>query len=244
MSGPAVGAGCITRSTSEQKRKRLDGRLGGPNSPHVKTTSARKLMAASLGLLLASCTATRSSLPIPTSAQELSRSVLVLEKTPDGQVTHSWEPLSGFDLSKYPYRASGGTVEGPIVRAAWTRDCEEESDACLEMCTKSLRGRNWSHANKGSKAEKCREKCRRAYMDCNELRDQAEALKFTAADNAVAWLKQHHEELLVGTVVVIAGVAFVAAVVGSGGTALVLVPAVLMVSSDTPSATQLAQVKP
>ena len=110
-------------------------------------------MAASLGLLLAACSATRASLPTPTSVQELSRSVLVIEKTPDGQLTHSWEPLSGFDLSKYPYRASGGTVDGPIVRAAWTRDCEEESDACLEMCMKSLRGRNWSHANKGSKAE-------------------------------------------------------------------------------------------
>lgn len=46
-------------------------------------------MAISLGLLLASCSATRTSLPTPTSAQELSRSVLILEKTPDGQVTHS-----------------------------------------------------------------------------------------------------------------------------------------------------------
>ncbi|WP_239014616.1 hypothetical protein [Archangium violaceum] len=170
--------------------------------------------------------------------------MLVIEKTPDGQVTHSWEPLSGFDLSKYSYRASGSTVDGPIVRATWTRDCEEESDACFDMCTKSLRGRNWSHANKGSKARMCRDKCRLAYNDCNELREQAETLKFSTADKAVAWLKQHHEELLVGTVVVIAGVAFVAVVVGSGGSALVLVPAVLMVSSDVPVGLQLARVNP
>ncbi|MCY1081664.1 hypothetical protein [Archangium lansingense] len=57
-------------------------------------------------------------------------------------------------------------------------------------------------------------------------------------------MKQHHQELLVGTVVVIAGVAFVATVVGSGGTALVLVPTVLMVSSDEPAGLQLAKVKP
>jgi hypothetical protein len=57
-------------------------------------------------------------------------------------------------------------------------------------------------------------------------------------------LKQHHEELVVGTVVVIAGVTFVAAVVGSAGTALVLVPAILMVSSETPLVPQLARVKP
>ena len=198
----------------------------------------------SLGFLLVSCSATRSSLPTPTSAQELSRSVLILEKTPDGQVTHSWEPLSSFDLSKLPYRASGSTVEGTIVRATWTRNCEAESDACMDMRKKSLRGRNWSHANKGSKAKMCREKCMLAYNDCNDLRDQAEALKFTAADKAVAWLKQHHEELLVGTVVVITGVAFVATVVGSGGTTLLLVPALLMVSSDAADASQIAQVKP
>ncbi len=198
----------------------------------------------SLGFLLVSCSATRSSLPTPTSAQELSRSVLVLEKTPDGQVTHSWQPLSSFDLSKLPYRAGGGTVEGPIVRAAWTRDCDDEFKSCIDMCTKSLRGRNWSHANDISKNRLCRNRCLPFYNDCCKLRDQAEALKFSTADTAVAWLKQHHEELLVSTVVVIAGVAFVATVVGSGGTTLLLVPAVLMASSETPIAPQLAQVKP
>ncbi len=201
-------------------------------------------MAISLGFLLVSCSATRSSLPTPTSIQELSRSVLILEKTPDGQVTHSWEPLSSFDLSKLPYRSSSTTVEAPIVRAAWTRDCEEEQDACMAMCMKSLRGRNWSHANEGSKKEHCRRSCRPAYLDCCELRERAAALKFTAADNAVLWLKQHHEELLVGTVVVITGVAFVVTVAGSGGTALVLAPALLLVSSETPIVPQLAQVKP
>lgn len=55
--------------------------------------------------------------------QELSRSMLVLEKTPDGQVTHSWEPLSSFDLSKSSYRASGSAVECAIARAVRTRDC-------------------------------------------------------------------------------------------------------------------------
>ncbi|REG26642.1 hypothetical protein ATI61_111192 [Archangium gephyra] len=222
----------------------MDGPLCGTNSRHVKTTSPWRLIAVGLGFFLASCSAPRASLPTPTSAQELSRSVLILEKTPGGQITHSWEPLSSFDLSKLPYRASSTTVEGPIVRAAWTRDCEEESDACMDMCRKSLRGRNWSHANKGSKEEDCRRRCRPAYLGCCQLREQAEALKFTAADNAVLWLKQHHEELLVGTVVIITGVAFIVTVVGSGGTTLVLVPALLLVSSETPIVPQLAQVKP
>jgi hypothetical protein len=54
-------------------------------------------------------------------------------------------------------------------------------------------------------------------------------------DSAVDWVKRHRNEILAGAVVVIAGVAFVAAVAGSGGGALVLVPLVLMASVDTPS---------
>lgn len=201
-------------------------------------------MALSLCLLLVSCSATRTSFPNPTSVQELSRFVLVIQKTPDGQVTHSWEPLNSFDLSRSPYRASSSTVEGPIIHAAWTRNCEDEASACEDMCMKSLRGRNWSHANRGSKARICRDRCRPAYDDCCRLRDQAETLKFPTIDKAITWLKQHHEELLVGTVVVIAGVAFVASVVGSGGTTLILVPAVLLVSSDVPSDPSIAAMKP
>lgn len=204
----------------------------------------RRLMASSLGLLLVSCSATHASHPGPTNVQEHSRFALVIKETPDGQVIHSWEPLSSFNLSRYPYRASGSSVQGPIVRAAWTRDCEEERDACEKMCIKSLRGRNWSHANRASRAEICRGRCRAAYADCSQLREQAEALRFPTVDKAVDWLKQHHEELLVGAVVVIAGVAFVAVAVGSGGSALVLVPAVLLVSSDIPPELQLATVKP
>ncbi|MGZ3458159.1 MAG: hypothetical protein ACXU86_06580 [Archangium sp.] len=170
--------------------------------------------------------------------------VLVIKEAPDGQVTHSWEPLSRFDLSKYPYRASSSTVKGPIVRATWTRNCDDENDACEEICMKSLSGRNWSHANRGSKAEICRNRCRPAYNDCCRLRDQAKALEFPGADKAVTWLKQHHDELLVGAVVVIAGVTFVAVAVGSGGTALVLAPAFLWVSSGVPSEPQVAAVHP
>jgi hypothetical protein len=174
-------------------------------------------MAVSLCLLLLSCSATRSSIPSPLSVQELSRLVLVIKARPDGQVIHSWAPLSSFDLSTYP---------------------------CMEMCMPSLRGRNWNHANRGAKARICRDRCRPAYEDCSQRREQAEALKFQVVDDAVSWLKQHHEELLVGTVVVIAGVTFVVIVAGSGGAALVLAPAVILVGTDVPSEPQIAAVKP
>lgn len=79
----------MTCPLSQHKDKWLDAPLFGANSLHVKMTAAWKLMAMSLGVLLVSCGVTRAPLPTPTSAQELSRSVLILEMTRYGQVTHS-----------------------------------------------------------------------------------------------------------------------------------------------------------
>jgi hypothetical protein len=211
----------------------------------MRTTSApQRLMASSLGLLLVSCSATRYSAPTSTDAYDLSRSVLVIKEAPDGQVVHSWEPMSNFDLSRVPYPADDSGVQGKIVRASWTRDCDEELDTCMDMCRQSLRGRNWSHASRGSKEEMCRKRCNPAYLDCCQLREQAEAMKFTAVDEAVDWLKRNRQEVLLGTVIIIAGVAFVVVVVGTGGAALVLAPAVLLASSDVSSARSIAAAKP
>jgi hypothetical protein len=91
----------------------------------------------------------------------------------------------------------------------------------------------------------CRDRCRPAYNDCCRLRDQAETLKFPTDDQAVNWLKQHREELVAGTVVVIAGVTFIVVVGGSGGLALMLVPAFLLASAEVvPSEPHVVEVKP
>ncbi|HYH95897.1 hypothetical protein, partial [Hyalangium sp.] len=203
----------------------------------------QRVMALSLVLLLVACGATRSAYG-PQEGDELSRLVLVIQEAPDARVTHGWEPVSHFDLSKYPSRVIDGGLQGRFIRAAWTRDCEEEFDACTAMRVKSLTGPNWSHANQGSKARICRDRCRPAYNDCSRLRDQAEALSFPVIDEAVDWLKRHRRELRVGAVVVIAGVAFVAIVAGSGGSALILAPAVLFVSADASPTPSIAAAKP
>jgi hypothetical protein len=188
----------------------------------------------SLIILLVSCSTPSHVGTGPSVPQDLSRYALVIEETADGQVIHSWVPASNFDLSRYAYRPSAGGAERRIVHASFSRDCEEERDQCEEMCKASLKGRNWSHASAGSKAEICRRRCRPAYLDCSQLREQADAVKFPVTDKAVDWLKRHREEILLGTVIVIAGVAFTVVIVGSAGTALVLVPAVLLVSSEVP----------
>jgi len=48
----------------------------------------------------------------------------------------------------------------------------------------------------------------------------------TAADDAIEWLKRNRKELLVGTIVIIAGVAFVTLSAGAG--VVVLAPVVLV----------------
>jgi hypothetical protein len=70
--------------------------------------------------------------------------------------------------------------------------------------------------------------------------------EFDSVDRAVDWIKNHREELLVGTVIVIAGVAFAVAVAASAGGALILVPLVLVVdnSSGLPPVTGLARSSP
>ncbi|WNG53085.1 hypothetical protein F0U60_53215 [Archangium minus] len=59
-------------------------------------------------------------------------------------------------------------------------------------------------------------------------------MRFSAVEDAVGWLKKHRTELLVGTVVVIAGVTFVTISAGTG--LLVLSPLVLMASASSADA--------
>lgn len=211
-------------------------------------TASQRLMASSLSLLLLSCSATAYVPSGPSGSADLSRYVLLIQEAPDGWVSHAWQRLSEFDLSRYPELASQGRLEAPVLRASFNRDCEAERDSCEEMCKASLKGRNWTHASGGSKNAMCRERCMPAYQDCCKLREMTESgrlrISFPVVGSAIDWLKQHHRELLVGTVVVIAGVAFVVVAAGSGGGALVFAPVVLLASSGVPSAHALSQVVP
>lgn len=65
-------------------------------------------------------------------------------------------------------------------------------------------------------------------------RTEASPVRFEAMDTAVDWAKRHRTRILAGTVIIIAGVAFIAVVGASGGAALVFVPVVLVASSGNP----------
>lgn len=62
-------------------------------------------------------------------------------------------------------------------------------------------------------------------MDELERQEQKRELKFSEMDGALSWLREHKSEIAIGTVVVVAGVAFVVATGGAG--ALILAPLAL-----------------
>lgn len=71
----------------------------------------------------------------------------------------------------------------------------------------------------------CQTECLKEYMACLDLQ-KSHALQFHGADDAVEWLKRNHQQLLVGTIVIVAGIAFVTVSAGAG--AAVLAPLVLV----------------
>ncbi len=159
-------------------------------------------------------------------------------------MTHSWRPRDAF-LAEHPALAPPHGPQGRIVPVAFTRDCDEERTECENMCLAGLNGRDWSHMSQGSKQVHCREKCRQPYLDCSRLKELAEgnALEFHATGNAVDWMKRNTEKLLAGTVVVIAGVAFIVVVGASGSGVFLLAPVIILASSDVTSGTHLLAVQ-
>ncbi|HEX5746859.1 MAG TPA: hypothetical protein VFZ09_11500 [Archangium sp.] len=73
---------------------------------------------------------------------------------------------------------------------------------------------------------------------------EPEPVKFEAIEPAIEWVKENRTTLLVGAVVVIAGVAFVAVFVGSGGGGLALLPLMAMASSSPMPTFRMLAVKP
>jgi hypothetical protein len=65
-------------------------------------------------------------------------------------------------------------------------------------------------------------------LELERLRPQ----EFTAVDGAIDWLKRHRTTVLAGSIIVIAGVAFV--VISAGAGLIVLAPVVLVTSWDPP----------
>jgi hypothetical protein len=221
--------------------------LGGPTdqeSSQMKNCMPRGLIAASCSLLLASCSATRSSAP---TRAELAYLVLVIRESPDGQVSHSWERAEDFELSRIRHQSSLEGTAGRIVLASGRQDdCYAQYIECYHLCRKTPVPPEFNQYLHDFGVEAghdryCSEKCMREYTRC--LKGQGHRQReFTAVDSAVDWLKRNHKAVLIGSVVVIAGVVFVAVSAGAG--LVVLAPAVLVTSGSPQIDPPLAVVFP
>lgn len=147
---------------------------------------------------------------------------------PDGKVRHSWRRSAEFDLSRYPLHSTvDGALGGIVFASSRQRDCDQEHIDCFRNCMRRRLPSYLNHLSRGdgSKGAYCATECLKQYQDCLKVQ-RADALEFTGVEAAVEWLKQNRAQLLVGTIVVVAGVAFVTLSAGAG--LVVLAPVVLV----------------
>lgn len=186
--------------------------------------------------------------PGPVGPESLASYVLVIKESPDGHVTHSWMPASSFEPPGYSSAASSADLDGMVVLAgrrsgnSVTGDkCQAVYDKCWELCMRSSIPPDWEHyiaqyGEKQGKVRYCGDTCAAQRNACwdEAKRKGARVHRFVSIDAAVDWVKRYRTELLAGSVVVIAGVAF--AVAFSGGSVIILAPLLLVASSDALSA--------
>jgi hypothetical protein len=98
-----------------------------------------------------------------------------------------------------------------------------------------------SNGTLGAKEAYCRDQCWQPYRDCVEV-EKLRPQEFTAIDPAIEWLKRNRKTILVGSVVIIAGVAVV--VVSAGVGLVILAPALLLAAPGTAAEPVMARGSP
>ncbi|HEX5746996.1 MAG TPA: hypothetical protein VFZ09_12190 [Archangium sp.] len=225
-------------------------------------TLGQKLIASSLGLLLVACSVTQPLVAAqgPTGPHDLARYALIIQETPDGRITHDWKPLKDFDLAKFQSALSAMNSNRAMVRVSsmgLETYCEGRRVQCEQDCLASSRPiqvGQWKYDDVKTQPWRiarswwCPRHCLQQAVLCNKGRGswaEEYAAEFHAIEPALDWLKTHREEILAGSVIIIAGVAFVAVSTAAGAAALILMPFVLFAenSSGFPS-TSVAEVAP
>jgi hypothetical protein len=101
-------------------------------------------------------------------------------------------------------------------------DCQKEHEECVGRCWNK---KNWPYPHNRKQSgwylERCEHDCREEFNRCEEEQEEAarqreKPLEFSGMDDAIEWIREHKAEVAIGTVVIVAGVAFVLATGGSG----------------------------
>ncbi|WP_157758462.1 hypothetical protein [Cystobacter fuscus] len=108
-------------------------------------------------------------------------------------------------------------------------DCNDEFKKCMKVCWDKRYP--WPHNKRqsGWYHERCEQDCNRAFNEYEDEKKKEEErqgkLTFSHMDEAIDWIKNHKAEVMIGTVVIVAGVAFVLSTGGYG--TLILAPLAL-----------------
>jgi hypothetical protein len=105
--------------------------------------------------------------------------------------------------------------------ATTENDCGNLQINCFRKCWRSALPRYLKHIPKhgGQHHEYCTATCRKAFMDC--MKAAGLLVEFSALAIALKWLKKDGAAIL-GTIVVIGGIAYVVSTAGSGALVLVV----------------------
>jgi hypothetical protein len=119
-----------------------------------------------------------------------------------------------------------GTALG--IGGAGERDCQAEHEECFRVCWKKSRP-PYPHKHDEWYYKRCTSDCSKAYNECVDEQEEAggrvRKLEFSRVDHAIEWIRNHKAEVALGTIVIVAGAAFVITTGGSG--ALILAPLAL-----------------
>jgi len=129
-------------------------------------------------------------------------------------------PMAVPGLMEVDEQSPARPLEGRILLVSGrNRDCDAEQIECFSKCWNKKPPYPYQRG-KADHHEYCSNKCLKAYMACLKERN-ARALEFPTMQAAQDWLKQHGQDILAGTLVVVAGAVLVVVVVETGGLALV-----------------------
>lgn len=138
------------------------------------------------------------------------------------------EPLaSGYETNDGSYSNGLYWADGPLASqmqrtsaADLEQQCADQKSACMTRCLNNPKP-PYPALKKGDRAHfaLCHKRCFKAFMDC--IRKAGLLQEFSVLDAAMAWVKSHGKEI-VGTIVVIGGIAYIVSTSGSGALVLVV----------------------
>jgi hypothetical protein len=109
--------------------------------------------------------------------------------------------------------------------------CQKELEKCMTLCWEK---NQWPYPHNKQQTgwyyKRCTTSCNQEFKKCEEeyeeaAREREKKIEFSRMSEAIDWIKEHKAEVALGTVVVVAGIAFILTTGGSG--ALILVPLAL-----------------